>query len=333
MKRIKTRKSIALFLAMALLTACAAPAAPVTEVPNTGAPTETVGTEAPTTEAATTESAPATEKEDAKESTIESEVIIIGSDAAAWTAAVRLTRMGKETILLSPGSEEEFAKGETDDTVLVTGSRWMETGGGEDTPAALLEDLGALGVPTTSLPAQLLSDRLGKTVEWMLVSGLALEGDVPVANAAYKTDRLANIDGGLNATLLALQKNAREYDAKTLWNTKDPAIMEAGGRVIGVRVKTADGSRTQIYARAVLVTEKNVNVRSMQTAPAMESDDAWKTDESMQVLGENGEPIGGLYAAGPAVSDNWKDAPGADTAWRFVSGLIAAEKILQDCST
>lgn len=333
MKRTRKLKSIALLWAIAILTACTAPAAPATEAPVTEPATETVATEAPTTEQDATESASATEKDNAKESTIESEVVIIGTDAAAWTAAVRLTRMGKATILLSPESEEEFAKNETADAVLVTGSKWLENNGGEDTPTALLEDLGAMGVDTDSMSAHLLTERLGRTLDWMLVRGLSLEGEAPVADAAYKTDRLAKIEGGMNATLLAMQKNARDYDAKTLWETKDPTIMEAGGRVIGVRAKTADGDRVQIYARAVLVTEKNVNVRSMQTAPAFETEEAWKTDENMQVLGESGESIGGLYAAGLAVGGDWKEAPGADTAWRFVSGLIAAEKILQDCST
>ena len=191
----------------------------------------------------------AAEKNELKEETLDTDIVVVGAGAAGLTAALTAAQNGRSVILLEKTGMIGGASATAGAGTIATGSRWQQEDGYEDSPEKLVEDMMANGHQKNDrATVELFSRIIGPSFDWLVSDeGAAVPYVRPETAKRYYSG-----EGRGAGVVKNLGEKFTAAGGTLMLSTPAKELIVKDGAVCGVVAQSAD-TRYTISAKAVIL--------------------------------------------------------------------------------
>ena len=191
----------------------------------------------------------AAEKNELKEETLDTDIVVVGAGAAGLTAALTAAQNGRSVILLEKTGMIGGASATAGAGTIATGSRWQQEDGYEDSPEKLVEDMMANGHQKNDrATVELFSRIIGPSFDWLVSD----EGAAVPYVRPETTKRYYSGEGRGAGVVKNLGEKFTAAGGTLMTGTPAKELVVKDGAVCGVVAQSAD-TRYTISAKAVIL--------------------------------------------------------------------------------
>lgn len=191
----------------------------------------------------------AAKKNELKEETLDTDIVVVGAGAAGLTAALTAAQNGCSVILLEKTGMIGGASATAGAGTIATGSRWQQEDGYEDSPEKLVEDMMANGHQKNDrATVELFSRIIGPSFDWLVSDeGAAVPYVRPETAKRYYSG-----EGRGAGVVKDLGEKFTAAGGTLMTGTPAKELVVKDGAVCGVVAQSAD-TRYTISAKAVIL--------------------------------------------------------------------------------
>jgi succinate dehydrogenase/fumarate reductase flavoprotein subunit len=184
------------------------------------------------------------------------DVVVVGGGGAGLAAASEAAKLGRRVILLEKNPELGGSTAWSVGSISATCTPHQKRRGIVDSADAHFEDLALLAgryAPRDNLALRrILVDNTTEMMDWLMSIGLEFVGPMP--EPPHRVARMHNVLPSSKAFPYHLGRHCRRLGVDIRLETTVEDLLKQDGRVVGVRVRTADGAQHEIEAsRAVIL--------------------------------------------------------------------------------
>lgn len=191
----------------------------------------------------------AAEKNELKEETLDTDIVVVGAGAAGLTAALTAAQNGRSVILLEKTGMIGGASATAGAGTIATGSRWQQEDGYEDSPEKLVEDMMANGHQKNDrATVELFSRIIGPSFDWLVSDDGAA---VPYKRPGTAVRNYSGVGRGAGV-IKDLGEKFTAAGGTLMLSTPAKELIVKDGAVCGVKAESAD-TRYTINAKAVIL--------------------------------------------------------------------------------
>ena len=191
----------------------------------------------------------AAQKNELKEETLDTDIVVVGAGAAGLTAALTAAQNGRSVILLEKTGMIGGASATAGAGTIATGSRWQQQDGYEDSPEKLVEDMMANGHQKNDrATVELFSRIIGSSFDWLVSD----DGAAVPYKRTGKPVRNYSGEGRGTGVVKNLGKKFTAAGGTLMTSTPATQLIVKDDAVCGVIAESAD-TRYTINAKAVIL--------------------------------------------------------------------------------
>ena len=188
------------------------------------------------------------QKAEAKDETIDVDVVVVGAGAAGMMSAYYAAKQGNNVLVIEKTPMVGGASAMAGGAILGTGSKWQKELGYEDSTDALKAKLLAQGHnKNDEATVDLFMSFISENVDWIVDEN---GGAMPYKKEG--TGATFSMDGSGSGVMLALKERMEKAGAKLLTSTKATELIVDNGIVTGVKASGEETNYT-INAKAVIL--------------------------------------------------------------------------------
>lgn len=261
-------------------------------------------------------------KPEAKDETLDADVVIAGAGVAGLAAGIEAANNGANVIIVEKQGIPGGATTRSGGKLLAAGTKWQEEQGIEDNADLMLEYLkGIGGDEIDDEKLKLFSDTAYDNMLWLEEMGMKVQ-DVEAIHSSLNPWRVHNTEGGGGMTdghggqiIVPMVETFEKAGGTIIYNTTADKLLEAeDGTIVGLSGTTKDGTTVTVNAKGTIIATGGYaqNKEMMARYPYAEG-------YSTQVPKGN---VGDGLVMAEAVGADVYDAPGVQVVYcSFTSGV------------
>lgn len=261
-------------------------------------------------------------KPEAKDETLDADVVIAGAGVAGLAAGIEAANNGAKVIIVEKQGIPGGATTRSGGKLLAAGTKWQEEQGIEDNADLMLEYLkGIGGDEIDDEKLKLFSDTAYDNMLWLEEMGMKVQ-DVEAIHSSLNPWRVHNTEGGGGMTdghggqiIVPMVETFEKAGGTIIYNTTADKLLEAeDGTIVGLSGTTKDGTTVTVNAKGTIIATGGYaqNKEMMARYPYAEG-------YSTQVPKGN---VGDGLVMAEAVGADVYDAPGVQVVYcSFTSGV------------
>lgn len=261
-------------------------------------------------------------KPEAKDETLEADVVIAGAGVAGLAAGIEAANNGAKVVIVEKQGIPGGATTRSGGKLLAAGTKWQEAQGIEDNADLMFEYLKEIGGDAVDEEKlKLFSDTAYDHMLWLEEMGMKVQ-DVEPIHSSLKPWRVHNTEGGGGMTdghggqiIVPMVETFEKAGGTIIYNTTADKLLEAeDGSIVGLGGTKADGATVTVNAKGTIIATGGYaqNKEMMARYPYAEG-------YSTQVPKGN---VGDGLVMAEAVGAEIYDAPDAQTVFcSFTSGV------------
>lgn len=261
-------------------------------------------------------------KPEAKDETLDADVVIAGAGVAGLAAGIEAVNNGAKVVIVEKQGIPGGATTRSGGKLLAAGTKWQEEQGIEDNADLMLEYLkGIGGDEIDDEKLKLFSDTAYDNMLWLEEMGMKVQ-DVEAIHSSLNPWRVHNTEGGGGMTdghggqiIVPMVETFEKAGGTIIYNTTADKLLEAeDGTIVGLSGTTKDGTTVTVNAKGTIIATGGYaqNKEMMARYPYAEG-------YSTQVPKGN---VGDGLVMAEAVGADVYDAPGVQVVYcSFTSGV------------
>lgn len=261
-------------------------------------------------------------KPEAKDETLDADVVIAGAGVAGLAAGIEAANNGAKVVIVEKQGIPGGATTRSGGKLLAAGTKWQEEQGIEDNADLMLEYLkGIGGDEIDDEKLKLFSDTAYDNMLWLEEMGMKVQ-DVEAIHSSLNPWRVHNTEGGGGMTdghggqiIVPMVETFEKAGGTIIYNTTADKLLEAeDGTIVGLSGTTKDGTTVTVNAKGTIIATGGYaqNKEMMARYPYAEG-------YSTQVPKGN---VGNGLVMAEAVGADVYDAPGVQVVYcSFTSGV------------